>query len=300
MLHGKFVGDILTLAHGADRCELIPAIGGSISAWLSNGEQMMRSASAASIAVQDPFGMASFPLVPYSNRIGDGTFEWNGSRFTLARNFFPEPHAIHGVGFERPWQVRARDADSATLVLNHRPCASWPFAFEAQQRITLGERLLTVEMSAVNLAEQAAPLAFGHHPYFPREGAWLRFRARDVWLTGGDGLPSLRVKPFGKFDYADGMPITRGDIDHCFTGWDGGAEIFWPDRHLGVTIEASASLRCAVVCIRSDVDGFCFEPVAHINDALNRPGSDHAMPVIGPGQSFTATIRFRAVTRASG
>jgi galactose mutarotase-like enzyme len=54
------------------------------------------------------------------------------------------------------------------------------------------------------------------------------------------------------------------------------------------------------VCIRSDIDGFCFEPVAHINDALNRPGNDHAMPLIGPGQSFTATIRFRAVARAPG
>jgi aldose 1-epimerase len=297
MLHGKFVGEIMTLTHGADRCELIPAIGGSIGAWQSSGAEMLRSASAASIAAQDPFGMASFPLVPYSNRIGDGAFEWDGGRFALARNFFPEPHAIHGVGFERPWQVCARTTDSATLLLNYRPCVAWPFAFEARQRITLGDRLLTIEMSARNLAERAVPLAFGHHPYFPRGGACLKFRAQDVWLNGDDGLPSLRVKPFGKFDYADGMPITRGDIDHCFTGWDGIAEIFWPDRHVGLQIEATGSLPCAVVCIRSDLDAFCFEPVPHINDALNRKDSGHAMPVIAPGQSFTATIRFRAVTR---
>lgn len=298
MLHEKSAIDILTLAHGMDRCNLIPAIGGSIAAWTVNGEEMMRCASAASIAAQDPFGMASFPLVPYSNRIGNGSFEWEGEHFGLARNFHPEPHAIHGVGFERAWQVRTRAVDSATLVLDHPPGSSWPFAFQAQQCITLGERTLMIEMSAVNLAGRAVPLAFGHHPYFPRQGAWLKFLAQSVWLVGDDGLPSLRVKPFGKFDYANSMSVTRGDIDHCFTGWDGEAEIFWPNRHIALEIEASDSLRCAVVCIRSDVDGFCFEPVPHLNDAANRSDRDHAMPVIAPGQSFNASIRFRAVTRA--
>jgi aldose 1-epimerase len=67
---------------------------------------------------------------------------------------------------------------------------------------------------------------------------------------------------------------------------------------MALEIEASDSLRCAVVCIRSDVDAFSFEPVPHLNDAANRPDRGHAMPVIAPGQTFTATIRFRAVTRA--
>jgi aldose 1-epimerase len=297
MLYPQSVIDVLTLTQGEDRCDLIPAIGGSIAAWIVEGESMLRSASPASIGARDPFGMASFPLVPYSNRISNGTFKWDGREFLLARNFYPEPHAIHGAGFEMPWQVRTRTVDSATLALHHRPCASWPFAFEAQQRITLGAGTLTVEMSAVNLAEHPAPLAFGHHPYFPREGACLRFRAQGVWLVGDDALPSLQVKPFGKFDYANGMPVTRGDIDHCFTDWNGTAEISWPDRHLGLEIQASDSLRCAVVCIRSDVDGFCFEPVPHLNDALNRSERAHAMPVIAPGQSFQASIRFRAAVR---
>jgi aldose 1-epimerase len=300
MLTDQHAIDVLTLTRGADRCDLVPAIGGSIAAWSVNGEAMMRATSAASIGARDPFGMASFPLVPYSNRVGNGTFAWNGQRFALTRNFYPEPHAIHGVGFERPWQVRAQAADSATLVLNHRPCASWPFAFEAQQRITLGASTLTIEMSAINLDEHAVPLAFGHHPYFPSEGAWLKFRAQSVWLVGSDGLPSLRVKPFGKFDYASGAPVTRGEIDHCFTDWNGVAEISWPDKHLALEIEASETLRCAVVCIRNDIDGFCLEPVPHINDALNRSDHAHAMPVIAPGQSFNASVRYRAVVRAPG
>jgi aldose 1-epimerase len=298
MPHDPSVAEILTLSHGADRCDLIPTLGGSIAGWTVGGQAMMRSASALSIAADDPFGMASFPLVPYSNRIGDGGFEWGGERFALTRNFAPEPHAIHGVGFERPWQVSARAADSVTMSYRHRPDASWPFAFEAQQRITLGEGALSIEMSAVNLADRATPLAFGHHPYFPRDGAFLRFRGRGVWLSGEDGLPTLRVVPFEKFDYSHAMPVARGDIDHCFDGWDGKAEIFWPERPFALEITASGELPCAVVCIRSDIDGFCFEPVPHVNNALNRRDRDHGMPVIAPGNSFCASIRFQAVEHA--
>jgi aldose 1-epimerase len=52
------------------------------------------------------------------------------------------------------------------------------------------------------------------------------------------------------------------------------------------------------VCIRGDIDGFCFEPVPHVNNAINRRDPDHGMPVIAPGKSFSSSIFFRAVGRA--
>jgi hypothetical protein len=96
---------------------------------------MLRAASPVSIATGDPYGTASFPLVPYSNRIGNGKFEWDGKQIGLARNFSPEPHSIHGVGFELPWTVRSRADDRIVLELDYRPGAAWPWPFEAQQII---------------------------------------------------------------------------------------------------------------------------------------------------------------------
>jgi aldose 1-epimerase len=287
----------LTLVHGADRCELLPQVGGSIGSWTVQGQSMLRAASAASIAARDPFGMASFPLVPFSNRIGNAVFEWGGNRIRLARNFPPEPHAIHGVGFERPWLWADRSAVSALLTLSHQPDAAWPWAFEARQRITISERLLTLDLSAVNRAPQPAPLAFGHHPYLPQSGALLTFGARGVWLAGPDGLPSERVTPSGKFDFSQATPVEHAEIDHCFTDWTGSAYIAWPDKPWALQISGSRTLPNAVVYIRSGGDGFCFEPVPHINNALNLRGSEPAMPVMAPGETFKAGIRFRAVAR---
>jgi hypothetical protein len=37
--------------------------------------------------------------------------------------------------------------------------------------------------------------------------------------------------------------------------------------------------------------------VPHINNALNLPGYEPAMPIVAPGGIFSARIRFRALAR---
>ncbi len=289
--------ETLTLTHGTARCDLLPQLGGSLGAWSVGGQQMLRTASPRGVAARDPYATAGFPLVPYSNRIGQGSFEWRGELKALARNFPPEPHAIHGVGFEKPWQVESRAADSAQLRLTHRPDAGWPWAFDARQRITLTDDLLILEFEAVNLESQPVPLAFGHHPYFPSSGARLTFHAQGVWQVGDDGLPSELVAPSGGWDFSRGASVESTDIDNCFTGWNGLAIVTWPDKAQALGITASRELSNAVVYIRRELDAFCFEPVAHINNALNRSDREASMPVIAPGESFEASIRLRAIRR---
>jgi aldose 1-epimerase len=54
-------------------------------------------------------------------------------------------------------------------------------------------------------------------------------------------------------------------------------------------------MTAAVVYERKGGNAFCFEPVPHINNALNRPGDLPAMPKVQPGKSFTGIIRLTAV-----
>ena len=202
-------------------------MGGSVGGWTLRGQPLLRQTLTAELDRLGAFAMASFPLVPFSNRVADGQFAWEGRHISLARNFYPEPHAIHGVGFERPWAVDDSDAASARLSLRHPGGAAWPYPFDAEQRYVLAPDSLTIEMRVTNRAAMPVPLSFGHHPYFPRDGARLRFAAAHVWMSGADALPTLRVKPFDGFDFAAGADIARRDVDHCYTGWDGRAMISW-------------------------------------------------------------------------
>jgi galactose mutarotase-like enzyme len=75
--------------------------------------------------------------------------------------------------------------------------------------------------------------------------------------------------------------------------WDGRARIAWEGRPLELLI--TSDLPAAVVYIPKGEDRFCFEPVPHCNNALNREDADPPMPVVAPGEEFTAVIRFEAV-----
>ncbi len=287
----------LVIGAGSDSCELLPWLGGSIGAWNVGDQQMLRRARIADVTRRNPFGMGAFPLVPFSNRIGDARFSWAGKSIRLQRNFLPEPHAIHGVGFERPWRIAASDRESAELVLEHAGDSSWPWPFEARQRIVIGAGTLSLELRATNRATIAVPLAFGHHPYFPKAGASLRFTASDVWLVGPEGLPTRAVRPSAEFDFSIPAPVTARSIDNCYIGWDGQAAIAWSHQPRWLEIRASRELPCAVVYVRDEETGFCFEPVPHLNNSLNLPSAAPAIPVIAPGDSYAATIRFHAIRK---
>lgn len=282
----------IELTCGTARGLALPALGGSLGGWWIADRAILRPADEAAIASGDPTRLSGFPLVPYSNRIADARFEWGGRSIELQANRADEPHALHGVGWQRPWHVVEQSASSALLRLDHPGDAFWPWPVRAEQRITLQHDSLTIALSAVNLADAPAPLAIGHHPYFLRDQARVGLRAEAVWLADHANLPGTAVAPHGQFDLSDGPAIADRQIDNCYTAVNWPAQIDWPDQSL--TIACSSQLSCAVVYANAAADALCIEPVAHLSNSLNRP--DAAMPVIAPGERFAAEIVLSVVT----
>ena len=280
-----------TLTAGSSVCTVCPALGGSLIGWTVNGQAMLRDANSQAIADGDTLGSSSFPLVPYSNRIGHGRFDWEGQSLQITPNFPPEPHAIHGTGWEDVWQAERLSESQLRMTVDHPGGARWPWPFQAEQLVTVHEDGLGLALTATNLADEPAPLAFGHHPYFDSAGASLAFKAAHVWEIGEDGLPSHPVAPDGKFDFSAGVAVEGRAVDHCYAGVSGPVRIRWHDRPL--MLEIDSALPAAVIFIPKGGASFCFEPVPHINNALNLAGHAPGMPVIAPGERFEAVIAFR-------
>ncbi len=286
---------MITLTAGDAICQLLPEYGGALASWRIGDQAMLRTASAVAIAAHEPLGMAGFPLVPYSNRIGHAAFNWAGQLYRLSRNFAPEPHALHGVGWQSPWQVVDASESHARLSLDYAGSDNWPWPFLATQEITLHNEMLDIKLTAKNLADISVPLAFGHHPYFDQAGASLGFSAKKMWMSSPDALPSHAAELVGQYDFGAAVLVAGRDVDHCYAGWDGAAYIRWEGRKYGLEIMASPELPAAVVYIPLNGDAFCFEPVPHVNNALNMPMSEPAMPVIEPGLEFVAHFAMHAV-----
>jgi galactose mutarotase-like enzyme len=67
-------------------------------------------------------------LVPFSNRIAYARFRFDGRDCALNQNFLPEPHAIHGDGWQGVWHVEAATRDRAVLTFGIATPAMWDFS----------------------------------------------------------------------------------------------------------------------------------------------------------------------------
>jgi aldose 1-epimerase len=287
---------LVRLRRGDFGLDLCPRWGGAIAAFHKGVRALLRPASGTFLRRGDPRLAACFPLVPFSNRIADGRFRFRGRIYELAKNFPPEPHAIHGQGWQNPWVVAAASADRAELTFRHGVSGT-PFDYRARQIFTLRENGLEVALEVTNAGHGPMPAGIGLHPYFPRtEGVTLRARLDHVWLPDERKIPQQRVPLPAAWDFARGLPLAQLDLDHCFGGWDGRAELHWPETDLTLVIETTPPLGHLVIYVPPGQDFFCIEPVSHVNDGFNlveRGVEGTGVRVLAPGQTLAGSIRFR-------
>jgi aldose 1-epimerase len=275
------------LACGPLRCTLATGLGASIAGLWRDDVLILRSTSDA--ALTDVRLAGCYPLVPFSNRIGHATLLWNGTSHPLVRNFAPEPHAIHGVGWQRPWQLLESGDDFALMSFEHRPDAGWPFAFDCSQALRLGPDALELTLSGTNQSDHPAPFGLGWHPYFvKRPDSHVQFRAGGRWEMGDDKLPTHRTA-------SDGLDVDCAQlrVDHCFDDWHG--DVLLRDARMAVRI--SSSLKRLVVFTHPTRDFIAIEPVSHVNNAVNMAQADVqrqrelGVCILQPGETLSASMR---------
>jgi len=289
----------LELRAGAARVVLAPKAGGSIAAYEWRDRAVLRPAPADGLARGEVRDFASYPLVPFSNRIANATLHWLGAAYPLPRYLRGHPHAIHGNGWQRAWDLVERAPSGATLELKHDAAGAraleWPFPYRARQSFALVEDSLTLTHAIENTGATAFPFGLGWHPFFPRTDATLlQFRAASVWLTDATQLPTRRESVPPQWDFSSARPIGDTTLDHCFAGWQPPASVRWPERGLGVSIEADAACGHLVVYVPRGADQLAIEPVTHMTDAFNRAAAgkvDTGTRVLAPGETFSCTMR---------
>lgn len=275
----------MRLAAGDAEALLAPDRGGALLAWRIAGYDMLRPAP---VDARDPLTMASFPLVPYANRIAHGRFAFGGRDYRLPRNFGDHPHSLHGLGWLSRWNVQTAGATSATLRHDHPGSDAWPWPYSATQRFELTGGALTTGLVVRNEATVKAPVGLGFHPYFPvSQASVLQFEAAGLWLSEPpDHLP-LAFAPADRLgDWAAGAAAMGSSlIDHYYAGWDGVATLSRDGRtRLTLTAKGARGLH---VYRPPDAGFLCLEPVSHMPDAINRPDG---MDELEPGQSRMLTM----------
>lgn len=290
---------IVKLAAGDLRVELSPLIGGAISdfEWAGPGapRPLLRKCHSPLEKVLDA---ASFPLVPYVNRIRGGRFAFRGREVTLAPNMIGDQSPLHGQGWLGGWQVDEQSEAQAVLSFRHA-AGEWPWDYDARQDFTLDGGGLSVSLFCTNTSREAMPCGLGQHPYFPC-GPQTRIdtAVTQVWTIDEQVLPVAKVAADGRYDLRQRLVCGQG-LDHGFGGWNGETRLSDPDWPYDIHL---SSEQARFFQLYSPVGGgiFVAEPVTHANAALNAPEAEWTelgMRVLAPGETMRLDMRLEILPK---
>lgn len=242
--HAERVRCMIELRQGDYRLAVAPERGGSIFHFYWRGLQVMRSACGRGI-----LDVASFPLVPFSNRIAFGEFASGGKQVKLCPNMpgSDHPHPLHGFGWQMPCEI-VEQTQHRLLIRHFHRAREWPWDYFAEQLFELAESGLKCNLSLLNVSPEAMPVGLGFHPYFPRtpQTQYLGLH-RGEWTTSTDGLPEFLDERAIATDWWNGQHFGSRSIDTVYSGREEPLEIVRPDCHLALTITPSDNLPCTVL-----------------------------------------------------
>jgi aldose 1-epimerase len=290
---------IVRLAAGNLRVALSPSVGGSISAfeWTGRGgpRSILRECHGP---LQKSLDAASFPLVPFVNRIRGGDFTFRGREVRLAPNMAGDPSPLHGQGWLNAWRVDEQSERRAVMSFAYS-AGEWPWDYEARQEFALDGGGLSVRLSCRNTSAKPMPCGLGQHPYFAC-GPATRIDAEvtHVWTIDALVLPVDRIPADGKYDLRNRL-VCGQDLDHGFGGWNGTAAMTDPDWPYEVQL-SSPDARFFQLYSPGEGGIFVAEPVTHANAALNAPEAQWAelgMRVLEPEETASLDMRLDVMSK---
>ncbi|MGD9795850.1 MAG: aldose 1-epimerase [Acidimicrobiia bacterium] len=198
-----------------------------------------------------PMLWGCFLMAPFAGRIGHGRFRFpwpDGPLHTLECNL--PPHAIHGVGFDRPWH--RHDDGSITCDLSPR----WPMRGTLRQWFEAGDDSLTTHVEAY--AVEAMPFTVGWHPWFAKP-CTLEFTPGRMYERSPEQLPTGRLI----------APVPR-PWDDCFID-----PVADPVVRFDSGLAVMVSSTCDHWTIYDEQEhGLCVEPQSGPPDAVNLGQAD--------------------------
>ena len=285
--------NLVTLAARPLELQLSPRIGGAIAnfAWVE-GERRFPLLRECNSASENVLELASFPLVPFVNRIRAGRFTFRGREVRLAPNMAGDPSPLHGDGWLNEWVVERSDAASAALAYRHEP-SEWPWAYTARQEFCLTGGVFDVALTCRNDSDELMPCGLGQHPYFDcGPHTRLLTGVASAWTIDEHVLPVDKVPATGRYDLADRL-ICGQDLDNGFGGWSGTALMTDPDWPFEIEM---TSPQAEFFQVYSPASGgvFVAEPVTHANAALNAPEAEWlelGMRILEPGEEMRLDMK---------
>ena len=245
-----------------------------------------------------PPGYLGKVLMPWPNRIADGSYSWEGATYDLPVDEPTFGTSLHGFVAFQEWEIAEANASSVILRTLIAARYSYPWTLLASARYSLdAQRGLTVELSATNIGEGTAPYGVGFHPYLAIDDVQadeleLTNPASIIYEANASMIPVAAhdVASFG-LDFRSPALIGEERLDHAFAGLPEGTwTVTLRDPTSGVGVSLSSDARWLQVYSADYIGrvGVAVEPMSCPPNAFNS-GTD--VVALGAGETHTLSAR---------
>jgi aldose 1-epimerase len=290
-------GEQIEIALGEQRAVVVE-VGGGLRTYSVAGRELLDGYRAEEMSSS---GRGQV-LLPWPNRIKDGSYEFDGRRHQLPINDVPEQDAIHGLVRWAAWIAGEREPHR--VVMHHRihPQPGYPFSLEVAIEYLLSGEGLRVSTTATNVGTGPCPYGCGAHPYLRLgtqtvDALTLRAPGRTVLLSDERGIPvgSESVEST-EYDFRQPRPIGATRLDNAFTelerDGDGLARVSLTDPEGGgLTLWVDAAYPYLMLFTGDPLPevnrrSLAVEPMTCPPDAFR---TGESLIRLEPGRSFTST-----------
>jgi len=239
-------GKQFEIAFGDQRVVVVE-VGGGLRTYSVDGRDVINGYGVDEMAT----GGRGQLLLPWPNRLQDGSYEFEGRRHQLPLTEPEHSNAIHGLVRWVAWQVREREQQRVVLVNALRPQPGYPFSLDLAIEYELSARGLTVRTTATNVGAATCPYGSGAHPYLTVgtetvDDVLLRVPARSALRSDDRGVPVGSVAVDGtELDFRSRRRVGEAKLDNGYTelerdeaglacitveGVDGSGRTLWVDE----------------------------------------------------------------------
>lgn len=211
-------GRQIEIAHGDQRATVVE-VGGGLRIYSDGDHQILDGYHRDEMS---PSGRGQM-LIPWPNRVQDGSYEFDGRRHQLALDDVDEADAIHGLVRWSAWSVAVREPERVVMEHVLHPSPGYPFTLALSIEHRLSDAGLRVQTTATNAGAQPCPYGVGAHPYLTLgteavDTAVLRAPGATVLRSNDRGIPIASASVEGTdYDFRAGRPIGTTRLDHAFT-----------------------------------------------------------------------------------
>jgi len=164
-------------------------------------------------------------LFPFPNRIRDGKYNFGEKTYQLDINFEAENNAIHGLVFDKEFEVISKENGdvNCSLVILYKPKnlpGGYPFSYTLEIEYRWIKYALFECISKVtNHSDKDIPLGIGWHPYMLADAdkvddLWVQFPSKKMLEVDKRMIPTGNSENYTDFNQLTQLGSTS--FDSCF------------------------------------------------------------------------------------